>query len=559
MIAILYPLKMEDNLSKAYSTIYEELSDVVKRNDAINKANAMKNAQKKVVPDKVKEASKRQYTAGGPKDTGANKYTTADKKTIINHNKTKMNEGDTKAMKKYLDDKAKKLTKKRDAQSDAYKNNPAFDSTSPNPKYEDVGKFRQEWEALKLIETENYREQFDTWLDGIVEEGYDIERWSDEELVDTFINENNLWASREAVDSALLESDKKGKGSGKKDACYKKVKASASVWPSAYASGRLVQCRKKGAANYGNSSKKEEVEYEEVEYIAEIPGSGTVAKEVGKQVFKRGIKRAAKRAAIKIGKKTGGKVVQAATKQGGKELKKQVVAASGEIAASTVKKTGEKLRQKAAPDTNKVGVEEAVATPPKKKAGTAEKVGGIVGSIGGGAAGTAAAGAAGSVVPGAGTVAGGVAGGVAGSLAGEQVGKKIGRAIDKKMKPKTKINSSFSDWRGELNLDENRATAYTAGMSDGQKAAEMNKISPKVADQAGRSHDKFMFGKRKKGGDFNKKYNKEVLKDKKYNQNTTGRGTPPSYRKGYEDQDMGRYQSKIRQGKGSIKDLGKKK
>ncbi|AGH31662.1 hypothetical protein SWZG_00153 [Synechococcus phage S-SKS1] len=46
---------------------------------------------------------------------------------------------------------------------------------------------------------------------------------------------------------------------GKKDACYKKVKASAKVWPSAYASGRLVQCRKKGAANYGNKS--ESVEY----------------------------------------------------------------------------------------------------------------------------------------------------------------------------------------------------------------------------------------------------------------------------------------------------------
>jgi hypothetical protein len=56
------------------------------------------------------------------------------------------------------------------------------------------------------------------------------------------------------------EEDKKGSGSGTKDACYKKVKASAKVWPSAYASGRLVQCRKKGAANYG-SSKKEEVEY----------------------------------------------------------------------------------------------------------------------------------------------------------------------------------------------------------------------------------------------------------------------------------------------------------
>jgi hypothetical protein len=39
-----------------------------------------------------------------------------------------------------------------------------------------------------------------------------------------------------------------------KDACYYKVKASAKVWPSAYASGRLVQCRKKGAGNYGNKS-----------------------------------------------------------------------------------------------------------------------------------------------------------------------------------------------------------------------------------------------------------------------------------------------------------------
>ena len=47
-------------------------------------------------------------------------------------------EKDTSVMKKYLDDKAKKLTKQRDAQPDRYKNNPAFDSTSPNPKYEGV-------------------------------------------------------------------------------------------------------------------------------------------------------------------------------------------------------------------------------------------------------------------------------------------------------------------------------------------------------------------------------------------------------------------------------------
>jgi len=42
----------------------------------------------------------------------------------------------------------------------------------------------------------------------------------------------------------------------KKDACYSKVKSRYSVWPSAYASGALVKCRKVGADNWGNKSKK---------------------------------------------------------------------------------------------------------------------------------------------------------------------------------------------------------------------------------------------------------------------------------------------------------------
>jgi hypothetical protein len=42
----------------------------------------------------------------------------------------------------------------------------------------------------------------------------------------------------------------------KQDACYHKVKSRYKVWPSAYASGALVRCRKKGAKNWGNKSKK---------------------------------------------------------------------------------------------------------------------------------------------------------------------------------------------------------------------------------------------------------------------------------------------------------------
>lgn len=44
---------------------------------------------------------------------------------------------------------------------------------------------------------------------------------------------------------------------GKKDACYHKVKSRYKIWPSAYASGALVQCRKVGAKNWGKKKTTE--------------------------------------------------------------------------------------------------------------------------------------------------------------------------------------------------------------------------------------------------------------------------------------------------------------
>jgi hypothetical protein len=58
--------------------------------------------------------------------------------------------------------------------------------------------------------------------------------------------------------------DKPGKGSGKKDACYHKVKSRYDVWPSAYASGALVKCRKVGADKWG--TKSEATMHEEERY-----------------------------------------------------------------------------------------------------------------------------------------------------------------------------------------------------------------------------------------------------------------------------------------------------
>ena len=53
--------------------------------------------------------------------------------------------------------------------------------------------------------------------------------------------------------------DKPGKGSGTKDACYNKVRSRYDVWPSAYASGALVKCRRVGAANWGTKSEAMEM------------------------------------------------------------------------------------------------------------------------------------------------------------------------------------------------------------------------------------------------------------------------------------------------------------
>jgi len=56
-------------------------------------------------------------------------------------------------------------------------------------------------------------------------------------------------------ESAALTEEQFDEAAGKKDACYHKVKARYKVWPSAYASGALVKCRKVGAKNWGNSKK----------------------------------------------------------------------------------------------------------------------------------------------------------------------------------------------------------------------------------------------------------------------------------------------------------------
>ena len=68
--------------------------------------------------------------------------------------------------------------------------------------------------------------------------------------------ENVMSSKLEELVGKPITEEQFDEAAGKKDKCYYKVKARYDVWPSAYASGALVKCRKVGAANWGKSKKE---------------------------------------------------------------------------------------------------------------------------------------------------------------------------------------------------------------------------------------------------------------------------------------------------------------
>ena len=245
------------------------------------------------------------------------------------------------------------------------------------------------------------------------------------------------------------ETDKKGKGSGKKDACYHKVKASASVWPSAYASGRLVQCRKKGAANYGKSKKNEE-------YMA-LPEMSDI------QI------NAMRRAGIEVevineflGTAIAGTVGAAKAKEGSR-VKKAVGSGAGYAIGA---KTGETVGKHA---------------------------GGAIGSAVGSAAVPVVGGAVGEV---AGKTIGKVVGGIAGGTAGAKVGNKVvGEEVEIAEAPKydKKGNDKFDRYKSMTRYKQDKYGASTLKQSimtganhniDNEKNAKMKKEEVETVDEA---------------------------------------------------------------------------
>ena len=115
------------------------------------------------------------------------------------------------------------------------------------------------WDSVSDEEIKDLLRYADFMYDANAEDpnGYDVEAlgfWTD---ASNFLD--NLLAQRKGNVSESLEAlteEQFDEAAGEKDACYRKVKSRYKVWPSAYASGALVKCRKVGAANWGNSKKK---------------------------------------------------------------------------------------------------------------------------------------------------------------------------------------------------------------------------------------------------------------------------------------------------------------
>ena len=169
----------------------------------------------------------------------------------------KVEEKDTSAMKKFLDDKAKKLEKKRNAQSDAAKNNPAFDSTSPRSRSYAGLQLSGDSRVGKLLEGLTAKERMKRDAGAIAKKKM---RQKEHNKYVNFLN----------VDEALHPNVAKNDAINKANA-MKRAKEREASKPSA----DVIAARKrqyKGGSDYTTADKKKVIQsYKKEETILETP------------------------------------------------------------------------------------------------------------------------------------------------------------------------------------------------------------------------------------------------------------------------------------------------
>ena len=147
-----------------------------------------------------------------------------------------------------------------DAVREAFNNLEAVVYNMEEPFEDYVRDLQYKVEELELDEGMYDQEAFDTIFKDRKDKG-SMEKPKSKPQDTGMYNQPNK-ADKDKEGEQLTE-EQFDEAAGEKDACYHKVKSRYKVWPSAYASGALVKCRKVGAKNWGKTTTKEDEELDE--------------------------------------------------------------------------------------------------------------------------------------------------------------------------------------------------------------------------------------------------------------------------------------------------------
>jgi hypothetical protein len=146
-----------------------------------------------------------------------------------------------------------------------------FGPSSDEKKKMDEGRMKELTMDLESLTDEEFKDKYGadkSTFSSMVAKGnidnYDIRKkpWKDSDAGAIRGSKENLVSDiheefEKFDNSEMMTEEQFDEAAGEKDACYHKVKSRYKVWPSAYASGALSKCRKVGAKNWGNKSKKQ--------------------------------------------------------------------------------------------------------------------------------------------------------------------------------------------------------------------------------------------------------------------------------------------------------------
>ena len=150
-----------------------------------------------------------------------------------------------------------------------------MDVAEGSPYDDEEDAVREAFNNLEAV-VYNMEEPFEDYVRGLqteVEEYELAEGMYDEEAFDKIFKDRKKGSTvtpkpkplpkPEETNEEMLSEAQFDEAAGEKDACYHKVKSRYKVWPSAYASGALVKCRKVGASNWGKTTTKEDEDLDE--------------------------------------------------------------------------------------------------------------------------------------------------------------------------------------------------------------------------------------------------------------------------------------------------------